>query len=80
LPKINVRNKTITCEAGANLRQVLLSHQVPVHNGNAAFINCRGLGTCGTCAVDIEGEVSLNSGEKKPVYPFLPITQKLRDA
>ncbi len=58
MPKINVHNKTITCEVGANLRQVLLSHQVPVHNGNANIINCRGLGTCGTCAVDIEGKVS----------------------
>ena len=24
------------------------------HNGRARLINCRGLGTCGTCAVEIE--------------------------
>ena len=65
MPQINVYGKTITCKAGANLRQVLLSHQVPVHNGNAAVINCRGLGTCGTCAVEIEGEVSPQQWREK---------------
>jgi ferredoxin len=29
---------------------------VSPHNGNARLINCRGLGTCGTCAVEIEGD------------------------
>lgn len=43
---------------GANLRQVLLQHGVDLYNGNAALINCRGIGTCGTCAVQIDGEVS----------------------
>lgn len=29
-----------------------------VHNGAARWINCRGFGTCGTCAVEVvEGEV-----------------------
>jgi ferredoxin len=30
---------------------------VSPHNGKARLINCRGLGTCGTCAVEIEGQV-----------------------
>jgi ferredoxin len=30
---------------------------VSPHNGRARLINCRGLGTCGTCAVEIEGQV-----------------------
>lgn len=34
----------------AALRRGLVSP----HNGNAKLINCRGLGTCGTCAVEIE--------------------------
>jgi len=29
-----------------------------LYNGNAKIINCRGIGSCGTCAVEIEGEVS----------------------
>ena len=31
---------------------------VSPHNGRATFINCRGLGTCGTCAVEVEGRVA----------------------
>jgi ferredoxin len=58
MPSITVQGKIINCESGANLRQVLLKNQIPVHNGNAKVINCRGIGTCGTCAVAIAGKVS----------------------
>jgi ferredoxin len=37
----------------AALRRGLISP----HNGRANLINCRGLGTCGTCAVQIDGAV-----------------------
>lgn len=37
----------------AALRRGLVSP----HNGRANLINCRGLGTCGTCAVQIDGNV-----------------------
>lgn len=56
--KINVQGKTLTCETGANLRSVLLKNGINPHNGKSRLINCRGLGTCGTCAVAITGEVS----------------------
>lgn len=46
------------CEVGANLRRVLLDHQVDLYNGNSTRINCRGIGSCGTCAVKIEGPIS----------------------
>lgn len=55
---IQAQGKTITCDRGANLRQVLLKNGVDVYNGSASVINCRGIGTCGTCAVVIDGEVS----------------------
>lgn len=42
----------------ANLRKVLLHNGIDLYNGGASFINCRGIGTCGTCAVKVEGEVS----------------------
>ena len=48
--------KTIQCESGANLRWVLLNHDIPLYNGKAKIINCRGIGSCGTCAVAIEGK------------------------
>jgi ferredoxin len=58
MPKITVQGKTIECIQGANLRQVLLQNEIALHNGSAQFINCRGIGTCGTCAVEVEGEVA----------------------
>lgn len=38
----------------ATLRRGLVSP----HNGNARLVNCRGLGTCGTCAVEIESALA----------------------
>lgn len=58
MPKITAQGKIFDCEMGANLRRVLLAHDVALHNGRANLINCRGIGSCGTCAVMIEGEVS----------------------
>ncbi|MFS8856131.1 (2Fe-2S)-binding protein [Synechococcus sp. H55.7] len=58
MPQIDVQGRTLTCEAGANLRQVLLQAGIPLYNPPAHILNCRGLGTCGTCAVQIEGAVS----------------------
>ena len=57
-PYVLAQGKTIPCSRGANLRQVLRHHGVDVHNSGATLINCRGLGTCGTCAVFVEGDVS----------------------
>jgi ferredoxin len=58
MPTIKFQGKAFDCESGANLRQVLLKNGVTVYNGVANTINCHGLGTCGTCAVHIEGSVS----------------------
>ena len=40
------------------MKQVLLREGLSPYNGKARQVNCRGLGTCGTCAVEIEGKVS----------------------
>ncbi len=58
MPTITAQGQTIECAVGANLRQVLLDHGVDLYNGQAKLINCHGIGTCGTCAVAIAGEVS----------------------
>ncbi|MFP4009246.1 MAG: 2Fe-2S iron-sulfur cluster-binding protein [Spirulinaceae cyanobacterium] len=65
MPTISVQGKIITCDRGANLRKVLLKHGVDLYNGNAKIINCMGIGTCGTCAVEIEGEVSAPNWKDK---------------
>ena len=55
MPKILVQGRTLTCEPGANLRKVLLENGIDLYNGKAHYINCMGIGTCGTCAVKLEG-------------------------
>lgn len=58
MPRVTAQGKTFECDRGANLRQVLLKHGVALHNGQSKIINCKGIGTCGTCAVQVEGEVT----------------------
>ncbi|NEO16784.1 MULTISPECIES: 2Fe-2S iron-sulfur cluster-binding protein [unclassified Moorena] len=58
MSKVTAQGKSFECDQGSNLRKVLLDHGVALYNGNAKLINCRGLGSCGTCAVEIDGEVS----------------------
>ena len=46
----------LTAQEGELLRTAALREGVvSPHNGRANLINCRGLGTCGTCAVEIDG-------------------------
>jgi ferredoxin len=58
MPTVKAFGKTITCPDEANLRKVLIENGIELYNGNAKIINCMGIGSCGTCAVEIEGEVS----------------------
>jgi ferredoxin len=58
MPTIRIFNREVYCDRGDNLRMVLLKNQVDLYNGAAKIVNCQGLGTCGTCAVEIEGTVS----------------------
>lgn len=51
-------DREIECPQGANLRMVLLHARLPLYNSVARALNCRGFGTCGTCAVRVEGAVS----------------------
>lgn len=58
LPTVRFAGREIQCPIGANLRMVLLRARLPLYNGVARAIHCRGSGACGTCAVRIDGEVS----------------------
>ena len=58
MPTIDFAGQTVECLAGSNLRMVLLRARLPLYNGVARALHCRGFGTCGTCAVRIEGETS----------------------
>ena len=58
MPTVSAQGKSFDCESGANLRKVLLANGVDLYNGQSTVINCRGLGSCGTCVVQLEGAVS----------------------
>ena len=62
------RGRPTTVRAGSKLRSALLRAGETPHNGNARVINCRGLGTCGTCAVEIVGpEDAVSPGERTAI-------------
>lgn len=66
MPIVVFNGKKIICKQGANLRKILIDSGNSPHNGNAKVLNCMGLGTCGTCAVKIKGNVApMNSTEKR---------------
>jgi ferredoxin len=62
MPRIRFRSRDhdreIACPDGANLRMVLLHARLPLYTKVARALHCRGHGTCGTCAVEVEGAVS----------------------
>jgi ferredoxin len=72
MPKVLAQGKLIECENKANLRKVLLKHGVDLHNGGSQVINCRGIGSCGTCAVKVEGEVSAANWRDRTRRSFPP--------
>lgn len=54
---IEYRGRTVQAQQASTLRTAMLQAGVTPHNGRATLINCRGLGTCGTCAVEVQGPV-----------------------
>lgn len=60
MPVVHFMGQAIECKHGERLRDVLRGAGLPVHNGQSAWLNCKGFGTCGTCAVKIAQDV----GEK----------------
>jgi ferredoxin len=68
---VSFRDQEIECEEGAVLRNVLLNAGLSPHNGSADTLNCSGHGTCGTCAVEVEGPVS-EPGQREQVRLSVP--------
>lgn len=56
--KLLAQGKTTDCTRGANLREILLQNGIDLYNGDAKVINWQAMGSCGTCAVHLEDEVS----------------------
>jgi len=58
-PTVRFGDREVTCEVGDELRSVLLSAEgYSPHNDVTQVANCGGNGLCGTCAVDVDGELS----------------------
>lgn len=55
MPRVTYRDRDIDCARGATLRDVLLNAGETPHNGASKTLNCRGFGSCGTCAVAVSG-------------------------
>ena len=72
MPFVQIGERVIECRTGENLRRVLLRSDAPLYNGVAAAIHCRGLGTCGTCAVQVEGPLSPMTRVEKWRLSFPP--------
>eukprot|EP00980_Cylindrotheca_fusiformis_P030627 scaffold25127_cov132-Cylindrotheca_fusiformis.AAC.1 len=60
-----LKTRTLQVQKGEVLRTALLRQGISPHNGKSRLINCRGLGTCGTCAVEIDKEGNGGSVEPK---------------
>jgi len=65
MPTVEFRGEQIDCEDGAVLRDVLLDAGLSPHNRTSEWVNCRGHATCGTCAVEVRGEVSEMGGDER---------------
>lgn len=55
MPSISFDGKTIECDSGQTLRKALIVAGTSPHNGQSTWLNCKGLGSCGTCAVKVTG-------------------------
>lgn len=72
MPTVTFDNHSIDCNVGDNLRKVLRAAKLPLYNGAAKVIHCRGLGTCGTCAIKVDGDVSPMTSVEKWRLGFPP--------
>jgi ferredoxin len=71
-PSVSFDGRTVSCEVGDRLRDVLLAADGrSPHNDAAQVANCGGNGLCGTCAVDVDGDVS-EPGEREERRLSLP--------
>jgi len=72
MPTVRYGDREIDCERGAVLRDALLDAGIVPHNGGATRANCRGHGTCGTCAVAVDGPTSAPSARERWRLDFPP--------
>ena len=78
MPKVTAQGKTFECKVGDNLCQILLANDIELYNGNAKIANCGGIGVCGACTVQVEGNVS-NRSWIENIWRSLPLFSPMAD-
>lgn len=55
MPTVTIKNekKSIDVPEGANLRRAAMREGVELYSGPDRYLNCRGLGMCGSCRVHV---------------------------
>ena len=71
--------QVIPVQKGEILRTALLKRGVSPHNGKSRLINCRGLGTCGICAVEITRADHGNSNKQEQMDFVFPKGRNARE-
>lgn len=72
MPKITFGGRTFECAPGTSLRDALRREGLTPHGGGSERLNCMGLGSCGTCAVALVGEVGPLSAMERWRLAFPP--------
>ena len=74
---IKFKGNEVECSEGEILKKVLQNKGFNLHNGQSKWLNCKGLGTCGTCAVHVVGNVSAPNSREKWRLNFKPFSNGL---
>lgn len=76
MPIVTYEGQELACERGELLRDVLSRHGFSAHNHVTRVFNCHGMGTCGTCAVEVRGDVSSPTLVERLRLLLWPLTGK----
>jgi ferredoxin len=73
MPEIEYEGEKWAVPSGVNLRKALMKKGLSPYKGQAKWLNCQGMGTCGTCALELlSGEAPPPKGVEKWRLNFPP--------
>ncbi len=72
MPIVKYQGREINVVSGTNLKKALKKTGLSPYNSASRFLNCKGIGTCGTCAVSIKGKTSVKTSVEKWRLNFPP--------
>ena len=70
MPTVLFAGRRLACTPGATLRDVLLDGGATLYTPPMDVLHCRGLGTCGTCAVEVRPEVETGDPNAPATSPL----------